>query len=140
MSTQPRDGIDLTRSGWTNPDGFVPEVKPREPAPPVPKVCGDKHPDGWECELRPNHLPPERHWADNGEPEGIHWERSLIDVSTPLDGEGGRTMQGEIVQHPLSLRLTIMDEVGTTARDGLANPSPAAWAVALNKIVERIYG
>lgn len=124
------DGIDMRRSGWTNPDGFRPEPRPATPAPPAPEVCGNQGPDGWVCDLNPGHIPAGSHWADTGEAGGERWEDETLEALTLKEGETA----------PRVPKISLMDEVGTIARGGLANPSPAAWAVALNRIVERIYG
>jgi hypothetical protein len=141
---QPGEGIDLSRSGWTNPDGFERDPRPNVPAPAVPKVCGDIGPDGWECEYRPGHKPVERHWADNGEPGGTTWERSLIDISTyqemNLPEEQRPTIQGRItaarpgVEPSEDSLLRDMNLITNLAAEAIKAPNPAAWAVALEKI------
>lgn len=125
--TQP-DGIDMRRSGWTNPEGFAPAPRPRTPAPPAPAVCGVKHPDGWECELKPGH-PGREHRADDGMPGGLRWEMEMVDVST-LDGRRVELATGRIMPAP------DLERVKRLAERGLESLSPAAWAIALGEILD----
>lgn len=152
--TQP-DGIDMRNSGWTNPEGWTPQPRPSVAPPPAPEICEDTGPDGWVCDLRPGHVPAEKHWADNGELGGIAWERSVHDVSTLLDLSKDPaerpTMQGGIVE--VSQGVTsrsgvdrgdedrpyrIIGAVHRLAGSALTSDRAADWAVALHKIVETI--
>ena len=138
--TQPQ-GIDLANSGWDNPEGYTPRERDRGPEPVPDDICGDQHPNGWACELKPGHRPVAEHWADDGNPGGIRWTRALVDTSTladlALSPDRRPFVQGGIISQD---RAPFLEEIGLMARDALANPNPAAWAVALNRIVERIYG
>lgn len=129
------DGIDMARSTWTNPEGFQSQPRPFTPVPPVPEVCGAKHPDGWECELPPAHKPINRHRADDGMPGGLKWETELMDVTGFLKRPEyieGRVITEEPHHTPLTSRLMIED----IARRGLDSDKPSEWAIALSKIIE----
>lgn len=159
--TQPGDGIDLSKSGWTNPEGFTRDPRPSTPTPPAPRVCGDIGPDGWECDYPPNHKPRGKHWADNGEPGGIVWERSIHDASTMADlalpedqrpfVQGGivatrpgiELMEGEPVLHARrmeNLSATDRFTISTLVERGLASTNPGQWYAALDKIQEVLHG
>lgn len=129
-----QDGIDLKRSGWENPDGFVP--RPRDAGPAVrmdDTICGDQHPDGWVCELTPGHQPPEVHVADNGAPGGVRWTRSLHDVTAIQDGPPGTTL---IQGHVTETIGTPMDRIRSIAARALESQLPSNWAIALSEIAK----
>lgn len=144
-----QQGIDLGRSGWANPEGFQPQRKPAIPAPPVPEVCGDQGPEGWVCDLKPGHKPAEDHWADTGEAGGLRWSRSVHDVSTfddlsLPDGERPKIQGGIVESHKAANEfrtyedalIDALNSISALASEGLKNPAPAAWAIALSQILE----
>lgn len=125
------DGIDLTRSTWTNPEGFKQAPRPSTPAPPFPAVCGHLGPEGWECELPPGHRPADHHRADDGTPQGVRWTQRYAEVTTLADAEP------QYVPSIVSLdRGDRLEHVAAIAGKALDSQSPAAWAVALDKILE----
>jgi hypothetical protein len=129
------DGIDMARSTWTNPEGFQSQPRPFTPVPPVPEVCGAKHPDGWECELPPAHKPINRHRADDGMPGGVKWETELHDVSR-LPGGPPEYIEGRVItEEPRSTPLALVG-IEDIARKGLDSDKPSEWAIALSKIIE----
>lgn len=142
--TQP-DGIDLGRSGWENPEGFKPRPPRHTPAPKVLEVCGERSPEGWECEKRPGHPEREGHWADNGESGGVRWvSRRKVDV-TRLDEKGPVYIDGgpigpigwpAIVSDGPTITEFKIPQVITIAKQALESQTPASWAIALGKILE----
>lgn len=121
-----QDGIDLSQSGWENPEGFKPRERDNTPAPAVAPVCGAKSPDGWECELPPG--PHNVHKADDGSNGGLMWATDQVSNQEPRD----RIMsvlrdQGYAVDH---------QAIHAIATDALRAETPAAWVRALDKIRE----
>jgi hypothetical protein len=131
--TQP--GIDLGRSGWTNPDGFQRAPRSSEPAP-VIEVCGTTGPEGWACDLKPGHLALD-HWADTGEAPGLRWRETQIDTRTAID-PGPVLVPGplEVVRPDSASRSAVSDLV----RQGLESSNPGQWYAALVKIQELLHG
>lgn len=119
--------IDMSKSGWENPEGFGPRER-TEQAPPEVKVCEVVGPDGWVCDLPPNHG-GDMHVADGGP----SWPRT-----------GARPEPAPSSQDWAQIPPA-WDEVTSQVREislkALAAQSPAAWAVALSKIEEltRVY-
>lgn len=128
-------GIDLDRSGWTNPDGFQRAPRSSEPAPEV-WVCGATGPEGWTCDLKPRHSQPE-HWADTGEAPGLRWRETLVDVRTAID-PGPVLIPGQLeVVRPDSASASQVSEL---VRQGLESSNPGQWYAALVKIQELLRG
>jgi len=132
-------GIDLSRSGWENPEGFKPRQRDNVPVPEVPEVCGDVGPNGWVCEMPPGH-DRYQHWADNGTNEGVTWEREKVEVTSH-----GAMVRGEQEFIPGRIMTTAMmnpnvdlDEIRSIAEKALQSQAPAVWAVALAKIQEMV--
>lgn len=125
------DGIDLARSVWENPEGFQPTPRPNIPAPPVPEICGHKGPYGWECDLRPSHVPADRHRADDGSPDGFRWTQNYADVTTVFDTET------QLIPSTITVdsgdRLT---GIASIASEALSSAYPAQWAIALERILK----
>lgn len=122
------NGIDLSQSGWDNPDGFVKAPRPSTPAPPVRPVCEAVGPHGWVCDLPAGH--PHEHKADDGSPDGLRWTREMVDVSTlstPPD-------QPVLIPGRLVTVGDVMDRIAELADEALKSESPAAWVLALDKI------
>jgi hypothetical protein len=144
-------GIDMGKSSWENPDGWTP--REREPVPAPEPACEAKGPDGWTCDLKPNHRGNE-HEADTGEGK-VRWPREL--AGGGILKEPATTFNREIHEQPwpdpladvplneagkimLQIRTTateagkIMLQIRTTATEALVAQAPAAWAVALAEI------
>jgi hypothetical protein len=138
MST---NGIDLSGSGWDNPEGFVRAPRPSTPAPPVPPACEAVGPDGWTCDRRP-HPDGEYHKADDGSPHGLRWTTEMADASvygTPVDEPV--LISGRITildpEHVPTGNVTVgdvLEEIALLAETALKAESPAAWVLALDKI------
>lgn len=129
--TQPGDGIDLSRSMWQNPEGFAKTPRPYTPPVPSVEVCGDVGPEGWTCDLKPDHTPREEHWAETGESGGLRWKRAVHDAATLFDppGQSG-VLQGRITE----VTRTRLDEARAIATSALESDRPAHWAIALERI------
>lgn len=112
------DGIDLSKSSWDNPDGFVRAPRPVTPVTSV-AACEAAGPDGWVCDLKPNH-PGTLHRAEGGP----SWE--MAEVTTLAEAEP-RFITGRTLDPRLA-------EIHALAVDGLRAESPAAWILALDKI------
>lgn len=135
-------GIDMGHSGWGNPDRHVPRSRQAVPAPPAPDVCEMQGPGGWACENKPGHRG--EHWADTGARK-TYWTTDMIDVSmypgaepefipglshaVDPEREPGRLL-------PTTARGRALTEVTALAEEAIAHQSPAAWAIALGKIVQ----
>jgi hypothetical protein len=137
--TQP--GIDLGRSGWTNPEGFQPAPRSSAPAP-VIEVCGAIGPEGWTCDLKPNHLADE-HWADTGEAPGLRWRETTVEVTTFGDAKPAM-LPGpvEVVVHRAE-ELSMADTLGKVqviAERAIESPNPGQWYVALQDVLEAVRG
>lgn len=123
-------GIDLSQSGWDNPDGFVKRPRPSTPAPPVPDACGAAGPDGWTCDLPPVHLPLGAHYADDGSPHGLRWTTEMADAST----FGTPPDQPRLIPGRIITSIATPAEIHALAAEALKAESPAAWVLALDKI------
>jgi hypothetical protein len=127
-------GIDLARSAWENPEGFKPRERDHG-AVKVVKVCEAPGPDGWVCDLSPGHGPD--HKADDGG-QGVRWSGPMADVSQIQDPEPVLIPAYDPARLP-SLTEAVsapLVEIHALAEAAMSNPSPAAWAVALDKILE----
>lgn len=148
-----RDGIDLSKSTWENPDGFTPAPRPAVAAPELPKTCDAPGPDGWLCDLQPGHGPDHR--ADNGQPGGVTWYGEMAETTAigqkqqtfipayrePQNvtyREGGMTFNPE--PESTTALLLLKGRVFDVAQDALKAESPAAWVRALDKISEMCRG
>jgi len=116
------NGIDVSRSGWGNPDNHEAR-KPRgvqgAPLEEI-EVCGDLHPDGWACDGKPGHFPATQHFADTGG-VALHWGNA-------------QTPWGHQPTDRMDLRIR------SVADAALKSGSPAKWAIALDNIVAMIDG
>lgn len=139
-------GIDMDRSGWENPEGFERAPRPRVDVP-VVRVCEAPGPDGWTCDLKPNHQPTDQHYADDGG-RGVRWTGPMADVSRiqdeapvliPAYAHPGppkpATLPDGLIVPDAPDRFGKLAQVESVATQALDTPSPAAWAVALDKIV-----
>jgi hypothetical protein len=127
MMSQP-DGIRLDQSGWTNPDGFQKEARPPTPTTEV-KACEVQGPDGWVCDLPPQHPNPDRHWADDGTPQGIWW----IQNYTNVQGLG----ESDPVMIPATTERVhggTIQKILALAEEALDSERAADWAAALKDI------
>ena len=131
-------GIDMSKSSWENPDGFTPRERPERAPAPEP-VCEAAGPDGWVCDLKPNHR-GDVHRADGG-PD---WPRTGVTPAGDLEPRVSGTwnpMDGVV---PESSRAwddaQRFAEVRAIAVKALESQAPAAWAVALTKIEEMTHG
>lgn len=126
------NGIDMNKSGWTNPEGFQRAPRPAVHVDEV-KACEAPGPDGWVCDLPPGHAGDE-HWADDASPKGFRWRTEMHDVSTLTDPpDQPRLIPGRIVPEVgVSLKVRIRE----LAQSALDNPAPASWAVALSEIID----
>lgn len=111
------DGIDLSKSSWDNPEGFVRAPRPVTPVT-VVQACEAAGPDGWVCDLRPDHGGPHR--AEGGP----SWE--MAEVTTLAEAEP-RFITGRTLDPRLA-------EIHDLAVAGLRAELPAAWILALDKI------
>ena len=132
--------IDMSKSGWDNPEGFTP--RERDQAPPPVEACEAPGPDGWVCDLKPGHG-GDVHRADGGPT----WPRQKY------SGGGGRGPEPARAEDEAVLTeadwkpwkdatearavLRSVREVATTASQ---SDRPAHWAVALDKILEMTRG
>lgn len=124
-------GIDMSKSSWENPDGWTPRER-TERAPAPEPVCEAAGPDGWVCDLKPNHR-GDVHRADGGpdwpRAAAAHYAAGLepyVVNETPQDVEGTWD--------------EVIGQVRAVAGKALESQAPAAWAVALSKIEELTRG
>lgn len=122
------NGIDLSKSGWENPDGFQPRERPEQAPPPDP-VCEAAGPDGWACDLPPNHR-GNLHKADDGG-KGVTWPRDGEFTPAPEPVTVNETQPMTEDRDDWS-KLSAIHEIAETAS---ASDRPAQWAVALDKIM-----
>lgn len=128
--TQPGDGIDMRRSSWQNPEGFQPTPRVILKAPDPDPVCGHVGPDGWVCDLKPDHRPANAHKADDGTPAGVRWVQEMVDVSRIEDSQPV-LIPGRVTSVPRGT----LEDIAAIARGALESPSPADWVLALDKII-----
>lgn len=127
-------GIDMSKSSWENPEGWQPRER-TERAPAPEPVCENPGPDGWVCDLKPNHRG--EHEADMGDKK-IRWPRELAPwpvpapVSARAANETPRDVEGTWDE--------VIGQVRAVAGKALESQAPAAWAVALSKIEELTRG
>jgi hypothetical protein len=133
-------GIDLSQSGWENPEGWADrQNRSRPDAPPaVVAACEAPGPDGWACDLPPNH--GDQHRADDGSGQGIRWTGAMVDVRTVGDPEPV-LIPAYVKPEPAAstiehMAVGVLDVIETIAAEAIAHQSPAAWAIALGKILQ----
>jgi hypothetical protein len=139
--TQP--GIDMAHSGWGNPDHHpAPAPRPVAEVPPADDVCEMAGPGGWACENKPGHRG--EHWADTGARK-TYWTTDMVETTTVADlARGEQTFipgRSHVVDPEREPGIPgdvaeMLHEVAVIATKALASQSPAAWAVALDKILE----
>jgi hypothetical protein len=128
--------VDMSRSGWDNPEGFTP--RQRDQAPPPEPACEVAGPDGWVCDLPPRHGGTDHHadggpsWPIEGKqrPEPALLSERWAGEPAPWPGRMGRA-----VVPPSEADRTVLAKVREVAQKGQEDHYPAAWAVALAKIV-----
>jgi hypothetical protein len=130
-------GIDMSKSSWENPDGFTPRERPERAPAPEP-VCEAAGPDGWVCDLKPNHR-TEEHEADTGEKK-IRWKREAFTSAAGAKPEPATTFNREIPPAPGHTWDEVIGQVRTIVTEALESQAPAVWAVALTKIEEMTHG
>lgn len=145
------NGIDLSQSGWENPEGWKPRER-TEQAQPIPPACDAEGPDGWICDLKPNHggtvhradggpeWPRDARFASAPEPVAAN-ERSRMAMDvTPYPGEGRAIIDDSATALTPLDEWAIVAAIREVAREAIADPMPAQWAMALGKIVEMTRG
>jgi hypothetical protein len=125
------NGIDLARSSWDNPEGFTPRERDHGKVV-VVKVCEAPGPGGWVCDLPPNHVPQDQHRADDGTQDGVRWTGPMADTRTLADRE---PVLIPAYADPTPARPDALAQITTVAAKALESSAPAAWAVALDKIL-----
>jgi len=127
------NGIDMSKSSWENPEGHQPRER-TERAPAPEPVCEAAGPDGWVCDLKPNHR-GDVHRADGG-PD---WPRGGIVIDSRYAPDVPATRN----EAPWDVEGTwdeVIGQVRRVAGKALGSQAPAAWAVALSKIEEMTRG
>lgn len=129
--------IDMSKSGWDNPEGFIP--RERDVAPPPEPACEAQGPDGWVCDLKPGHKGTD-HKADGGP----SWPRRASEGVAVILGEGGPEVVTDGADwtpwKDATAAKGVLKDIHTIAQYALDDPSPANWAVTLSKIVEMTRG
>jgi len=115
--------VDMSRSGWENPDGFTP--RQRDQAPPPEPACEAAGPDGWVCDLPPRHGGTDHH-ADGGP----SWPIEGKQRSEPSPLSGKRAPVPDTWDE-----ADLLAKVRKVALLGQEDHYPAVWAVALAEIV-----
>lgn len=126
-------GIDMSQSSWENPEGWQPRER-TERAPAPEPVCEAAGPDGWVCDLKPNHRSDE-HEADMGDKK-IRWPRKML----TSQGTFKPAPEPVIVNEISRTWDEVIGQVRAVAGKALESQTPAAWAVALSKIEEMTRG
>lgn len=133
MSSQ--QGIDMSRSGWENPEGLQRAPRQNVAPPPAPDVCEAPGPDGWTCDKPPGHRPLGEHWADTGAPGGLRWETAMMETTGPAEMNRGEQSfaPGAIIE---PTPAGVLAEIRSLAESAMKAESPARWVIALDKIRE----
>jgi hypothetical protein len=132
-------GIDMGRSSWENPEGWTPRERTERAAPPEP-VCEAAGPDGWVCDLKPNHR-SEEHEADMGEKK-IRWPRKMLTpqgtyAPAPEPVIVNEAPRAETTDQPLAIVLkSLLVDIHNVAQVAMEDPRASTWAVALFQIEE----
>ena len=132
--TQP-DGIDMARSGWTNPEGFQRAPRPAV-AVPQAEACEAPGPYGWVCDLRPGHGGDHR--ADDGSPDGLRWVQRYADVSTLSDPPDEPKMIPARIE--VVAPGSTLEEIAKIAQTALDEGNPSRWVLALDRILDLAKG
>lgn len=122
-------GIDMSQSSWENPEGHQPRER-TERAPAPEPACEAPGPDGWVCDLKPNHR-GDVHKAEAG-PE---WPRTAVTHAWTPEDEPARMTALNALEGKGYLE-SLLIEAHAIAVNALESQAPAAWAVALSKIEE----
>lgn len=132
--TQP-DGIDLTRSGWNNPENLQTDRSYRTHTHVKPlNWCENHGPGGWVCDLPAGHQ-GDLHSADVGEDDPLRWRQNYADVST-IDTPPDKPVFIPSTIEPLPGTLLDVGVIGDIAEKALSSERPSAWAVALDEILK----
>jgi hypothetical protein len=142
------NGIDMSRSSWENPDGWTPRER-TERAPAPEPVCEATGPDGWVCDLKPNHR-SEEHEADAGDRK-VRWPRRMITSQgtyapapepravneTPRVSGTWNPLDGEVPESSRAWdEAQNLAQIHAIASAALGSQAPADLAIALFKIQE----
>lgn len=126
-------GIDMSQSSWENPEGHQPRER-TERAPAPEPACEAAGPDGWVCDLKPNHR-GDVHRADGG-PD---WPRTAVTHAWTPEDEPARVVALDALEGK-NHYASILVDVHNVTQAALESQAPAAWAVALTQIEEMTRG
>ena len=133
--------IDMSKSGWDNPEGFTP--RERDQAPPPVEACEAPGPDGWVCDLKPGHG-GDVHRADGGPTWPFLRSGGMVTGPVPVVGERGpEAILTEADWKPwedATEARAVLRSVREVATAASQSDRPAHWAVALDKILEMTRG
>jgi hypothetical protein len=122
-------GIDMSRSSWENPEGHQPRTRTERASAPEP-ACEAAGPDGWVCDLKPNHR------GDVCKAEGgPEWPRMAVTYTWTAEDEPARVVALDALEGKSHL-ASILAEIHHMILGALDDHRPAAWATALNVIEE----
>lgn len=135
--TQP-DGIDLTRSGWNNPENLQTDRSYRTKAHVEPlnlNWCENHGPDGWVCDLPAGHQ-GDLHSADVGKDEPLRWQQNYANVSTLGTPPDKPVFIPSTIEPYREGGPLLLGVVADMAEKALASDRPSTWAVALSEILK----